>query len=125
MLVYTHTANCASENKANIYVWHVSAGAQCCIELHTFTEAVQWCDEGLKAHPTDKKLLELRAAADKHRVQSLRNAFDFFGGNCRVIIQICCVTICKAVFFVCFVFCSLEGSRERLPEGQGQREKAA
>lgn len=49
----------------------VSAGAQCFIELRTFAEAIQWCDEALKAHPTDKKLLELRAAADKHKVQSL------------------------------------------------------
>lgn len=48
------------------------AGAQCCIEVRAFARALQWCDEGLKAHPTDKKLLELRAAADKHKVPSLR-----------------------------------------------------
>lgn len=46
----------------------VSVGAQCCIELCVYAEAIQWCDEGLKAHPADKKLLELRTAADKHRV---------------------------------------------------------
>lgn len=46
----------------------VSEGAQCCIELRSYAEAIQWCDEGLKAHPADKKLLELRASADKHRV---------------------------------------------------------
>lgn len=46
----------------------VSVGAQCCIELRSYAEAIQWCDEGLKAHPADKKLLEMRASADKHRV---------------------------------------------------------
>lgn len=46
----------------------VCVGAQCCVALHSYAEAVQWCDEGLKAHPADKKLLELRASADKHRV---------------------------------------------------------
>lgn len=46
----------------------VSEGAQCCIELRSYAEAIQWCDEGLKAHPADKKLLELRASADKQRV---------------------------------------------------------
>lgn len=45
-----------------------SAGAQCCIALRIYAEAIQWCDEGLEAHPADKKLLELRTAADKHRV---------------------------------------------------------
>ncbi|XP_040896781.1 tetratricopeptide repeat protein 4 [Toxotes jaculatrix] len=49
-------------------------GAQCCIELRNFSEAIQWCDEGLKAHPTDKKLQELRAAADKHKRAAERDA---------------------------------------------------
>lgn len=49
-------------------------GAQCCVELRHFSEALQWCDEGLKAHPTDKKLLELRAAADKHKRAAERDA---------------------------------------------------
>lgn len=53
------------------YLVHVSAGAQCYIELRNFSEAVKWCDEGLKVHPTEKKLQELRAAADKHKVLSL------------------------------------------------------
>jgi len=48
----------------------VAAGAQSCMELRNFAEAVQWCDEGLQLHPTDKKLQELRAAADKHKVQA-------------------------------------------------------
>ena len=49
----------------------VSAGAQCLIELRIFPMAIKWCDEALKAQPTDKKLLELRATADKHKVQLL------------------------------------------------------
>ncbi|XP_041647409.1 tetratricopeptide repeat protein 4 [Cheilinus undulatus] len=49
-------------------------GAQCCIELRNFAEALQWCDEGLKAHPTDKKLLELRAKADKLKRAAERDA---------------------------------------------------
>ncbi|KAM8873696.1 tetratricopeptide repeat protein 4 isoform 2-T2 [Spinachia spinachia] len=49
-------------------------GAQSCIELRNFAEAVQWCDEGLRAHPTDKKLQELRAAADKHKRAKERDA---------------------------------------------------
>uniref|UniRef100_A0A3B5BNC8 Tetratricopeptide repeat domain 4 n=2 Tax=Stegastes partitus TaxID=144197 RepID=A0A3B5BNC8_9TELE len=49
-------------------------GAQCCIELRNFPEAVQWCDEGLNVHPTEKKLLELRATADKHKRAAERDA---------------------------------------------------
>ncbi|XP_044055419.1 tetratricopeptide repeat protein 4 [Siniperca chuatsi] len=52
----------------------VVRGVQCCIELRNFAEAIQWCDEGLKAHPTDKKLLELRATADKHKRAAERDA---------------------------------------------------
>ncbi|MEQ2204424.1 hypothetical protein XENOCAPTIV_013058, partial [Xenoophorus captivus] len=49
-------------------------GAQCCMELRNFSGAVQWCDEGLKAHPTDNKLRELRATADKHKRAAERDA---------------------------------------------------
>lgn len=49
-------------------------GAQCCVEVRAFAKALQWCDEGLKAHPTDRKLLELRAAADKHKRAAERDA---------------------------------------------------
>ncbi|KAK7155347.1 hypothetical protein R3I93_010093 [Phoxinus phoxinus] len=47
---------------------HVKAiirGAQCSLELRNYVGVLQWCDEGLKLFPTDKKLLELRATADK------------------------------------------------------------
>ncbi|XP_024135019.1 tetratricopeptide repeat protein 4 [Oryzias melastigma] len=49
-------------------------GAQCCIELRNFSEAIQWCDEGLKEHSTDEKLRELRATADKHKRAAERDA---------------------------------------------------
>uniref|UniRef100_A0A8C6U9L1 Tetratricopeptide repeat domain 4 n=1 Tax=Neogobius melanostomus TaxID=47308 RepID=A0A8C6U9L1_9GOBI len=49
-------------------------GAQCCIELRYFAEGIKWCDMALKLHPTDKKLLELRAAADKHKRAADRDA---------------------------------------------------
>ncbi|XP_071761398.2 tetratricopeptide repeat protein 4 [Centroberyx gerrardi] len=49
-------------------------GAQCCMELRNFAEAIQWCDAGLKLHPTDKKLQELRAAADKQKRAAERDA---------------------------------------------------
>uniref|UniRef100_A0A7N8YI39 Prolyl-tRNA synthetase 2, mitochondrial n=1 Tax=Mastacembelus armatus TaxID=205130 RepID=A0A7N8YI39_9TELE len=61
----------------NIKPDHLKAlirGAQCCIELRNFSEAIRWCDEGLKAHPTDKKLQELKAAADKHKRAAERDA---------------------------------------------------
>jgi hypothetical protein len=38
------------------------------MELKKYTDALLWCEEGLKLQPTDKKLLELRATADKHKV---------------------------------------------------------
>ncbi|XP_061593236.1 tetratricopeptide repeat protein 4 [Cololabis saira] len=49
-------------------------GAQCCIELRNFSESMKWCDEGLKVHPTDNKLQELRATADKHKRAAERDA---------------------------------------------------
>uniref|UniRef100_A0A6Q2WUS6 Cns1/TTC4 wheel domain-containing protein n=1 Tax=Esox lucius TaxID=8010 RepID=A0A6Q2WUS6_ESOLU len=49
-------------------------GATCCLELKKYTDALQWCEEGLKLQPTDKKLLELRAAADKHKRVAERDA---------------------------------------------------
>uniref|UniRef100_A0A3B4BEC2 Cns1/TTC4 wheel domain-containing protein n=1 Tax=Periophthalmus magnuspinnatus TaxID=409849 RepID=A0A3B4BEC2_9GOBI len=49
-------------------------GAQCCTELRNFGEALKWCDEGLKLYPTDRKLQELRATADKNNRVSDRDA---------------------------------------------------
>ncbi|XP_072295318.1 tetratricopeptide repeat protein 4 [Eucyclogobius newberryi] len=49
-------------------------GAQCCVELRKFAEALKWCDEGLKLHPEDKKLQELRAVADKLKRAADRDA---------------------------------------------------
>ncbi|KAJ8376389.1 hypothetical protein SKAU_G00069690 [Synaphobranchus kaupii] len=47
---------------------HVKAllrGAQCCMELRSYGKALQWCEEGLRIQPKDRKLQELRTAADK------------------------------------------------------------
>ncbi|XP_013978860.2 tetratricopeptide repeat protein 4 [Salmo salar] len=49
-------------------------GASCCMELKKYTDALLWCEEGLKQQPTDKKLLELRATADKHKRAAERDA---------------------------------------------------
>lgn len=43
----------------------VIRGALCHLELKNFTEAVNWCDEGLQIDPEEKKLLEMRVKADK------------------------------------------------------------
>ncbi|XP_016041466.2 tetratricopeptide repeat protein 4 isoform X2 [Erinaceus europaeus] len=43
----------------------VVRGALCHLELKNFAEAVSWCDEGLQIDAKEKKLLELRAKADK------------------------------------------------------------
>ncbi|XP_057567882.1 tetratricopeptide repeat protein 4 isoform X1 [Hippopotamus amphibius kiboko] len=40
-------------------------GALCHLELRNYVEAVNWCDEGLQIDATEKKLLEMRAKADK------------------------------------------------------------
>ena len=58
-----------------------SVGAQCCMELRSFAEAIRWCDRGLKMHPTDGKLQELRSAADKHKVWLLMGRCLFWGSE--------------------------------------------
>ncbi|XP_006879880.1 PREDICTED: tetratricopeptide repeat protein 4 [Elephantulus edwardii] len=40
-------------------------GALCHLELKNFAEAVIWCDEGLQIDAKEKKLLDMRAKADK------------------------------------------------------------
>ncbi|XP_075688260.1 tetratricopeptide repeat protein 4 [Rhinoderma darwinii] len=46
----------------------VIRGAQCYMEIKNYLDALKWCDEGLQISPTEKKLLEMRAKADKlHR----------------------------------------------------------
>ncbi|NWX85375.1 TTC4 protein, partial [Nothoprocta pentlandii] len=43
-------------------------GALCHLELKNFSEAVEWCEEGLQIDPKEKKLLEVRAKASKLKV---------------------------------------------------------
>ncbi|KAM4642256.1 tetratricopeptide repeat protein 4 isoform 1-T4 [Discoglossus pictus] len=40
-------------------------GALCYVEIKNYSEAIKWCDEGLRINPTERKLLETRAKADK------------------------------------------------------------
>ncbi|XP_039094664.1 tetratricopeptide repeat protein 4 [Hyaena hyaena] len=48
-------------------------GALCHLELRNFAEAVNWCDEGLQIDSKEKKLLEMRAKADKLKRIEQRN----------------------------------------------------
>ncbi|NWX09242.1 TTC4 protein, partial [Caloenas nicobarica] len=43
-------------------------GALCHMELKNFSEAIAWCEEGLRIDPKEKKLVEMRAKADKLKV---------------------------------------------------------
>ncbi|PWS21872.1 hypothetical protein DKP78_21325, partial [Enterococcus faecium] len=52
----------------------VRPGAQCCQELRNYGDALQWCDEGLRADPKDKKLQELRSTVDKQKREAERDA---------------------------------------------------
>ncbi|KAM6455081.1 tetratricopeptide repeat protein 4 isoform 2-T2 [Liasis olivaceus] len=42
-------------------------GALCHMELKHFSEAMAWCEEGLKLDPKEKKLLEIRTKADRFK----------------------------------------------------------
>ncbi|NXP62523.1 TTC4 protein, partial [Chloropsis cyanopogon] len=43
-------------------------GALCHMELKNFSEAIAWCEEGLQVDSKEKKLVEMRAKADKLKV---------------------------------------------------------
>ncbi|XP_010132182.1 PREDICTED: tetratricopeptide repeat protein 4, partial [Buceros rhinoceros silvestris] len=43
----------------------VIRGALCHMELKNFSEAIAWCEEGLRIDSKEKKLVEVRAKADK------------------------------------------------------------
>ncbi|XP_077054828.1 tetratricopeptide repeat protein 4 [Siphateles boraxobius] len=56
---------------------HIKAiirGAQCSMELRNYSGVLQWCNEGFKLFPTDKKLLELRTTADKLKREADKDA---------------------------------------------------
>ncbi|NXO39379.1 TTC4 protein, partial [Locustella ochotensis] len=44
-------------------------GALCHMELKNFSEAVAWCEEGLQIDSKEKKLVEMRAKADKLKLE--------------------------------------------------------
>ncbi|XP_042318542.1 tetratricopeptide repeat protein 4 isoform X2 [Sceloporus undulatus] len=43
----------------------ITRGALCHLQLRHFSEAIMWCEEGLRTDPKEKKLLETRAKADR------------------------------------------------------------
>ncbi|NXL44718.1 TTC4 protein, partial [Podilymbus podiceps] len=43
-------------------------GALCHMELKNFSEAIAWCEEGLRIDSKEKRLVEMRAKADKLKV---------------------------------------------------------
>ncbi|NXN41544.1 TTC4 protein, partial [Rhinoptilus africanus] len=45
-------------------------GALCHMELKNFSEAIAWCEEGLRIDSKEKKLVETRAKADKLKVNN-------------------------------------------------------
>ncbi|NXD51696.1 TTC4 protein, partial [Corvus moneduloides] len=44
-------------------------GALCHMELKNFSEAIAWCEEGLQIDSKEKKLVEMRAKADKLKLE--------------------------------------------------------
>ncbi|KAI6064050.1 Tetratricopeptide repeat protein 4 isoform X1 [Aix galericulata] len=49
-------------------------GALCHMELKNFSEAIAWCEEGLRIDSKEKKLVEVRAKADKLKRAAERDA---------------------------------------------------
>lgn len=64
--------------KKSLYYLFLDLGAQCSMELRNYAGVLQWCDEGLKLLPTDKKLQELRATADKLKVDIFMLTYSAF-----------------------------------------------
>ncbi|NWT47533.1 TTC4 protein, partial [Chroicocephalus maculipennis] len=52
-------------------------GALCHMELKNFSEAIAWCEEGLRIDSKEKKLVEVRAKADKLKVNIKAVQHDF------------------------------------------------
>ncbi|NWT80667.1 TTC4 protein, partial [Lanius ludovicianus] len=50
-------------------------GALCHMELKNFSEAIAWCEEGLQIDSKEKKLVEMRAKADKLKGKKLKGTF--------------------------------------------------
>ncbi|NXA21098.1 TTC4 protein, partial [Ibidorhyncha struthersii] len=47
----------------------ITRGALCHMELKNFSEAIAWCEEGLRIDSKEKKLVEMRAKADKLKLE--------------------------------------------------------
>uniref|UniRef100_A0A672M0U6 Tetratricopeptide repeat domain 4 n=1 Tax=Sinocyclocheilus grahami TaxID=75366 RepID=A0A672M0U6_SINGR len=70
-------ATAAKKLKPN-HIKAIIRGAQSSMELRNYAGALQWCDEGLRLLPTDNKLQELRATADKQKVERLDRKMLFW-----------------------------------------------
>ncbi|NXG67488.1 TTC4 protein, partial [Hemiprocne comata] len=57
-------------------------GALCHMELKNFSEAIAWCEEGLRIDSKEKKLVEMRAKADKLKVniKAVRDLLEISAG---------------------------------------------
>ncbi|NXB20192.1 TTC4 protein, partial [Rhagologus leucostigma] len=53
----------------------IMRGALCHMELKNFSEAIAWCEEGLQIDSEEKKLVEMRAKADKLKGKELEGTF--------------------------------------------------
>ncbi|XP_050757203.1 tetratricopeptide repeat protein 4 isoform X2 [Gymnogyps californianus] len=73
---YRSALNDASQAK-KLKPTHLKAiirGALCHMELKNFSEAIAWCEEGLRIDSKEKKLVEMRAKADKLKRAEERDA---------------------------------------------------
>ncbi|KAG8132446.1 hypothetical protein E2320_010290 [Naja naja] len=61
-------------------------GALCHVELKHFSEAMAWCEEGLKLDPQEKKLLEIRTKADRLKM-SLDGLSSESGSGAKVYLE--------------------------------------
>ena len=74
---------CNPKNIKSIY-----KGAECCLELKLYDDAVKWCEMGFTISKDDKKLKEIKA-------KSLTSKVSFKAGQLVVVV----------VVYVCVLFC--------------------
>ena len=89
------------------------------MELRKYGDAQQWCDEGLRIHPADKKLQELRSTADKQKVRNPSRLLSR-GRKDRNPGSVCvraCVSVCDSTH-VFVLMCVFRGRRREMPGKQ-------
>lgn len=92
------------------------------MELKNFVEAIAWCEEGLQIDSKEKKLVEMRAKADKLKVR-MKAAWHVqclsLWGPWRGF----CVCGCPGRMVWCFFACVLGCARDRSWGGPSWRPK--